>query len=80
MSWNFCTKLARKLRRIGYAEKKLAARLAGFCCLMMAAACGLLGIFFGPDKELYEPYSCAGRDGTGPRPGTLLPAVFIIRR
>jgi len=79
MSWNFCTKLARKVRRFGYA-KRAAARLSCFCSLMMAAACGLLGVFFIPDKELYEPVSGAGRDCTGPRPGTLLPAVFIIRR
>ena len=80
MSWNFCTKLARKIRRYGYANKKLAARLSGFCCLMMAAACGLLGIFFVPDREWYETVSGAGTGSTGPRTGTLLPAVFIIRR
>lgn len=79
MSWNFCTKLAAKLRRHGYA-KKAAARLAGFCCLMMAAACGLLGIFFVPDEELFEPISGTGRKPAGTRTGTFLPAVFAIRR
>jgi len=78
MSWNFRTKLARKLRRLGYA-KKIAARIAAFSHLMMLTACGLLGIFFVPEKELFEPMSGAGKR-EGSRPGTFTPAVSAIRR
>lgn len=79
MAWDFCTRLAWKLRRRGYA-KKAAARLAGFCYLMMLAACGLLGIFFLPDIERYDLISGAGAGTAGTRPGTVLSAVSGIRR
>lgn len=79
MSVSFCTQLAFEFRCFG-ASKNAAARLAGFCCLMILAACGLFGIFFVPDKEMYETIPGAGTVTAGSRTGTMLPALFSIRR
>lgn len=74
-----CTKVARKLRRLGYA-KKVAARFAGIFHIMMAILGGLMGIFFEIVKEMYEQITIAGKIHADARQGTFLPAVFVIRR
>lgn len=79
MSWNFCTRVARKMRRIGYA-RKAAARFAKSCYLLMLTACGLLGLFFIFPAELHEPIAIAGKSDAGTRYGLSLPATFAIRR
>jgi hypothetical protein len=79
MSVSFCTQLELEFRRFGSA-KKAAVRLAGFCCLVMLAAYGLLGIFFLSDNELPESIPGAGTVTAGSRTGTIMPALFAIRR
>ena len=79
MFQNFCTRVARKLRRLGVA-RKAAARFAKFFQVMMVLTCGLMGLFFLIPRELFEPISIAGKHHADTRYGTLLPAVFLIRR
>jgi hypothetical protein len=79
MFQNFCTRVARKIRRLGYA-RKTASRFAKFFYVSMITTCGLFGLFFIIPHELFELISGAGMRREGSRPGTFLPAVFIIRR
>ena len=79
MFQNFCTRVERKLRRLGVA-RKAAARFAKFSCVSMITMCGLFGLFFVIPQELFEPIAIAGEIHADTRYGTLLPAVFIIRR
>lgn len=74
-----CTRVARKLRRLGYA-KKIAARFAKLFQVMMAILGGLMGAFFELPCELFEPIAAAGKRPAGPRHGLFLPAVSGIRR
>jgi len=76
---HFCTRVERKLRRLGYA-KKIGARFARIFQVMMVLVCGVMGLFFILPQELFEPISIAGKNHADTRYGTLLPAVFIIRR
>jgi hypothetical protein len=46
----------------------------------MITMCGLFGLFFIIPQELFEPIAIAGKIHADTRYGTLLPAVFIIRR
>jgi hypothetical protein len=46
----------------------------------MITTCGLFGLFFIIPQELFEPIAIAGKIHADTRYGTLLPAVFIIRR
>ncbi|MGA7798881.1 hypothetical protein [Methanoregula sp.] len=79
MFQNFCTRVARKIRRLGYA-KKVAARFAKFFYVSMITTCGLFGLFFVIPQELFEPIAIVGQIHADTRYGTLLPATFIIRR
>jgi hypothetical protein len=79
MFQNFCTRVARKLRRLGYA-RKTASRFAKCFYVSMITTCGLFGLFFSIPRELFEPTAIAGKMHADTRYGTLLPAVFIIRR
>jgi hypothetical protein len=79
MFQKFCTRVTRKLRRLGYAQK-VAARFAKIFQVMMVLVCGLMGLFFILPQELFEPTAIAGNMHADTRCGTLLPAVFIIRR
>ncbi len=79
MFQNFCTRVALKLQRLGYA-KKVAARFAKFFYVSMITTCGLFGLFFVIPQELFEPIAIAGKIHADTRYGTLLPATFIIRR
>jgi len=67
------------MRRRGDA-KKAAARFAGIFRILMAILGGLVGVLFKIPEELSEPTAIAGKEHTGPRQGTLLPAVFAIPR
>ena len=79
MFQNFCTRVARKLRRLGVA-RKAAARFAKFFYVSMITMCGLFGLSFDIPQELFEPIAIAGKMHADTRYGTLLPATFIIRR
>jgi len=76
---NFCTRVARKLRRLGYA-KKAAARFARIFYVLMLIACGLMGLFFIIPRELFEPITIAGRMHADARNGLFSSANFALRR
>ena len=75
MFQNFCTRVARKLQRLGYA-KKVAARFAKFFYVSMITTCGLFGLFFVIPQELFEPIAIAGKIHADTRYGTLSARCF----
>ena len=79
MFQNFCTRVARKFRRLGIARKE-AARIAKFCYVSMITACGLMGLFFSIPQELFEPITGAGTMHADARPGLFSSAVSASRR
>ena len=79
MFQNFCTRVARKLRRLGVA-RKAAARFAKFFYVSMITMCGLFGLFFVIPQELFEPIAVSGKDAAGTRYGLFLPAVSLEPR
>ena len=74
-----CTRVARKLRRLGVA-KKAAARFAKIFRIMMAILGGLMGLTFEITHELFEPVTVAGKNPAGTRNSLFLPAVSLERR
>ena len=74
-----CTRVARKLRRLGHA-KKVAARFARIFRTLMVLLCGLMGVFFELPHDLFKATIPAGKKCADFRPGLFLPAVFGIRR
>ena len=79
MFQHFCTRVARKMRRIGYA-KKAAIRFARTCYLLMLTACGLMGLFLIFPAELHGSVAIAGTGTAGSRGGFFSPALFSKRR
>ncbi|HNX16858.1 MAG TPA: hypothetical protein PKM50_00855 [Methanoregula sp.] len=59
MFQDFCTRVARKLRRLGIA-RTVATRVSHMFYVYMIALCGLMGIIFEIPEELFEPVACAG--------------------
>jgi len=78
MIQDFCTRTTRKLRKLGY-EKKVARRIAKFCCLSMTFTCGLLGLFESVKAQIFL-IACSGMHAAGARAGTVSPAFSLIRR
>ena len=78
MSLGFCTKVTRKVAKIGY-PRKAARRFARICFVLMALTCGLFGLF---EREKAPFYLIAGAEvsATGARAGMHLPAISSIRR
>jgi hypothetical protein len=74
-----CTRVARKLRRLGVA-KKAAARFARIFQIMMAILGGLMGLVFEIPLELFEPIAIPGKNPAGTRNSLFLPAVSLERR
>lgn len=74
-----CTRVARKMRRLGYA-KKIAARFAKIFRVLMAVLGGLMGLFFEIPKESFGPIAAAGNIPAGSRHGLFLPALSLKRR
>jgi|WetSurMetagenome_2_1015567.scaffolds.fasta_scaffold120224_2 hypothetical protein len=74
-----CTRVARKLRRLGVA-KKAAARFAKIFRIMMAILGGLMGLVFEIPEELFEPIAISGKNPAGTRNSLFLPAVSLERR
>ena len=74
----FCTKVTRKITKIGY-QKKAARRFAKICFVLMTLTCGLFGLF---EKEKAPIYlnTGFGMHAAGARAGILLPALFSLRR
>ncbi|MFZ1127111.1 hypothetical protein [Methanoregula sp.] len=79
MTLNFCTKVRRKLRKLGYA-RKAAARIARCCQFLMVFACGLLGMYSIASPELYGACAGAGTVPADPRAGLILSADSALRR
>jgi len=78
MSLDFCTKVTRKLAKIGY-PKKAARRFAKTCFVLMTLTCGLFGLFENGKAPLYL-IAGAGAVPSGARAGILSPASLLIRR
>ena len=78
MSLEFCTKVTRKITKIGY-PKKAARRFAKTCFVLMTLTCGLFGLF---EKEKAPIYliASAGMQAAGAGAGTVLPASSALRR
>ena len=78
MSLEFCTKVTRKLAKIGY-PRKAVRRIAKTCFVLMTLTCGLFGLF---EMEKAPAYLIAGAGvcSAGTRAGILSPASFLIRR
>ena len=78
MTLKFCTKVGRKLRKLGYA-RKVAARIARGCQFLMAFACGLLGLYSMASPEMFGTITGAGMMRADARAGLLLSADAALR-
>ncbi|MGA2160744.1 MAG: hypothetical protein ABSG28_00895 [Methanoregula sp.] len=78
MSLEFCTKVMRKLAKIGY-QKKVARRIAKICFVLMTLTCGLFGLFEKGKAPIYL-IAGAGAVSAGARAGIFSPAISFIRR
>jgi hypothetical protein len=78
MPLTFCTKVTRKIAKLGY-EKKVARRFAKAFAILMTLTCGLFGLF---EKEKAPIYLIAGAGAmhAGARAGNFSPASSLIRR
>jgi len=76
MPLTFCFKVTRNIAKYGYA-KMAARRLANACIILMALACGLMGIDVN-EKETALPESPEpGSYSRAPRPGTFRPSFLL---
>ena len=78
MSLEFCTKVTRKVMKMGY-PKKAARRFAKTCCVLMTLTCGLFGLVEKGTAPIYLNTGL-GMHAAGARAGTVLPASSLIRR
>ena len=78
MPITFCTRVTRKLARLGN-SKKIARRFAKVFAVLMALTCGLLGIDVN-EKEPLCSITGAGVIFTGAPAGNVSPASSVIRR
>jgi hypothetical protein len=78
MSLEFCTKVTRKITKIGY-PKKAARRFAKTCFVLMTLTCGLFGLCENGKAPLYLTAG-AGAVSAGARAGSSSPASSLIRR
>jgi hypothetical protein len=78
MSLEFCTRVTRKITKIGY-PKKAARRFAKTCFVLMTLTCGLFGLFERVKAPIYLNTGF-GMQYAGARAGIVSPAIFLIRR
>jgi hypothetical protein len=78
MSIDFCTKVTRKITKIGYPEKA-ARRFAKTCLVLMTLTCGLFGLFERTKAPIYLNTGF-GMHAAGARAGNVSPAFSLIRR
>jgi hypothetical protein len=78
MFQNFCTTVARKLRRLGFAAQA-AARFSRIFYVIMVTLFGLMGFFFCIPKELFEPITGAGKLHADARSGFFLSVAAALR-
>jgi hypothetical protein len=78
MPLTFCTKVTRKLAKIGY-PKKAARRFAKTCFVLMTLTCGLFGLFERVKAPIYLNAGF-GMHAAGARAGIFSPAISSIRR
>jgi hypothetical protein len=78
MPLEFCTKVTRKLAKIGY-PKKVARRIAKTYFVLMILTCGLFGLFERVKAPIYLNTGF-GMHAAGARAGNVSPAFSPIRR
>jgi hypothetical protein len=78
MSLDFCTRVTRKITKIGY-PKKDARRFAKTCFVLMTLTCGLFGLFERVKAPIYL-ITGSGMHAAGARAGSVSPAFSAIRR
>ncbi|HVP97043.1 hypothetical protein [Methanoregula sp.] len=78
MSLDFCTRVTRKIAKIGY-PRKVACRIAKFCYLSMTLVCGLFGLFERVKAPIYQ-ITGFGMYAAGTRTGNVSPAFSLILR
>ncbi len=78
MSLDFCTRVTRKITKIGY-PKNAARRFAKTCFVLMTLTCGLFGLFEREKAPIYLNTG-SGMHAAGARAGIALPAFSVIRR
>lgn len=78
MSLDFCTRVTRKVAKLGY-EKKAARRIAQFCYLAMTFTCGLFGLFLGDNAPINLIAGSGTMHPAAARAGTCSPASSLIR-
>ena len=78
MSLDFCTRVTRKITKIGY-PKKVARRFAKTCFVLMTLTCGLFGLFEREKAPIYLDTGF-GMHAAGARAGIFSPAFSAIRR
>ena len=78
MPLTFCTKVTRKIAKLGY-EKKVARRFAKVFAVLMTLTCGLFGLFEKEKAPIY-PNAGFGMHAAGARAGNFSPASSLIRR
>jgi hypothetical protein len=79
MTLNFCTRTARKIRRLGYA-RKAAARYAGLFYIFMLLVRGIMGPMNVPSQVMLYRITGSGEMSAGARAGSASPAFSGIHR
>ena len=79
MAQKFCSRITRKLRRMGLGRKS-ARFFAGFFYVSMMVVCGLFGLLEGKAGLSYYPENGAGIGFADARPVPVMSAPFGIRR
>ena len=79
MTGNFCTLIARRLRRLGYAPKS-AIWLTGFFFFSMLSFCAAVGLLIVPPEGVDGWITGSGKYPSGARAGRESPDFFGLRR
>jgi len=78
MTGNFCTLIARRLRRLGYAPKR-AIWFAGFFFFSMLSFCVAVGLLISSTEGVDGWITGSGKYPSGARAGSRLPDFFGLR-
>jgi hypothetical protein len=78
MMGNFCTRMARRIRLLGYAPKR-AIWYAGFFFTSMVSVCGMMGVLNIQPEGGYGWITGSGKFPQGARAGSGSPDFFGLR-
>jgi hypothetical protein len=78
MMGNFCTRMARRIRLLGYAPKR-AIWFAGFFFFSLLSVCAALGLLTSPTEERYGWTTGSGISPAGAQAGSGSPDFFGLR-